>query len=519
MSMVRSVWAALGIVGTAVLVLVALGAPLLGAHASGSGLAAPTGPRATPSHATLSPLAKSEARPSAALPIWSSVNVTDNYTAPTAPPIWVNFTVTTYGVPLNVFNLTLGISITAGDPSTLISNTSVAVVNGQASYSIPFDYFGIGGYITLPQSNYTFIVWSTVNATIAGNPAAQTNQSNPLTVATMLVDNPDLVYTNTISVYNTLPIQVNFSFTLNASNSGISDDANNVTVGLLFEYTTGSNLGPAVLANETLPFSASGAYQVTINDSVLGVIGYNGGDYPAGAYAIIPWATVINSANTSFPSRSVEAERQITFSATLPTVQVVAPLPTTSGLQVGQNVTVVGAYSGNFITGATITITSQASNSVVYTQGIFVPGGGAKTGFGVWVPGSPGLYTVTVSVTVPYASSVSASVTNVSVAAAGSGGSGTVYLNTTTWHNTSLLGGLSQGTAAAVLLVVGLVIGMIVALALGRMMWSSPKPAGAQPWSASKGGTGGANECPVCHQSFKTPEELAEHSKQAHGMS
>jgi len=109
----------------------------------------------------------------------------------------------------------------------------------------------------------------------------------------------------------------------------------------------------------------------------------------------------------------------------------------------------------------------------------------------------------------------------VTVAAASSntgGGGGLTYVNTTNWHNASLLGGLSPGVASALLLVVGLIIGMIVALALGRMMWGGGKPASAQPWSGSKSGTGGANECPVCKQTFDTPEALKDHQKQAHGM-
>ncbi|HXQ94334.1 MAG TPA: hypothetical protein VN864_04100, partial [Thermoplasmata archaeon] len=66
---------------------------------------------------------------------------------------------------------------------------------------------------------------------------------------------------------------------------------------------------------------------------------------------------------------------------------------------------------------------------------------------------------------------------------------------------------------AALLLVVGLIIGMIVALALGRAMWGTPKTTPAQAWQSKP-----TNECSVCHQTFATDAELKEHQKSAHGM-
>jgi hypothetical protein len=91
-----------------------------------------------------------------------------------------------------------------------------------------------------------------------------------------------------------------------------------------------------------------------------------------------------------------------------------------------------------------------------------------------------------------------------------------VYYNNATFHNTTLIPGLSSGAAGTLLLVVGLIVGMLVATVVSRLVWGGAKPAAAaQPWS-QQAATG--NVCSVCGKSFATPEELAAHSKSEHGM-
>ncbi|HEV2317387.1 MAG TPA: hypothetical protein VGV89_07430 [Thermoplasmata archaeon] len=523
--MVRSRWAVLGLIGTAALVLLGLGTALAGLPShSGELRAAPVGPAAAP-HALVSHASPATVRGAAPLPVpWINVTITNTLPASAAPPITLNFTINVTGVPISPKNESATILITAGPSATLIGSHGVAITAGQANYSVVMDYLYIGGESPMPTSTYVFNVsvsaWN--NLIAPGNPGAPggtaiknyTTQS----MATMLVDNPGISITSTIAVYDTLPIQVNFLTSFDPANSGIVANAMNMTIVFTFAYTVTG----AELINLTLPFNASGGYAVTINASNLAILNYNNGVYASGvgsdSYAITASITAQNSSDPSFPTRTVEAQDVVLFTTNTPTVSILSPTNKTTGLYVGNNVTITTGYQGDFVTGANVTVTPAGGGQAVYTQGIFTPGPGGHASAVLWVPGLAGKYTITAQILTPYGS-FSSTNTNVTIlAASANSGSGISYVNSTTWHNASLLGGLSPGVASALLLVVGLVIGMIVALALGRMMWASGKPAGAQPWSASKGGAGGANECSVCHQTFGTPEELKDHQKQAHGM-
>ena len=519
MTMLTSRRAAWGLIATAVFVIVAFGVPLAASGGHGLATHAPVG-AATPEHAAPSVLA--HANPNVGY--FVNVTITNNYTGPVTPPVVINYPRVVSGVPLDPANVSVGYSVTAGTPAQVINTGSMPVVAGQASYSVPLDYYAIGGYITLPTDNYSFQLTATISDPNIAPAGSMSNVSNDLNISTLIVVNPDVVFSQVLPVYDTLPIQVNFSATVAAANSGIVANAANVSVGLSFSIVDGNIIGydaynnpiwsPIIVGNVSLPFSASGDYSITINASFLATTNTLDGQLPSGSYAITPYMTVVNSAVSGFPQRSVQAQTVIQFSPNVPTLSVVGPVNTTTGLVAGKNVTIAVFYSGDYVTSAVIKVFNQASGGLSYTQGVFSPGNGAHAATATWVPGSAGLYTIDLIITASYLTgSMTASITNVQVVAAPPAGSQITYVNTTTWHNTSLFGGLSQGTASALLLVVGLVIGMIVALALGRMMWGSSKPASPQPWSAKP-----TNECTVCHQSFATPQELAEHSKQAHGM-
>jgi hypothetical protein len=452
----------------------------------------------------------------------TNVTITNALPATVTPPVVLNYTIAVTGVPLNAANVTVDIATWAGSPTaTEISDNVEPFVTGQASYSVSLDFYALGGYIKLPTSNYTFVITSTISdPNIA--PAGTFANSSSINTSTLIVDNPAVAFTGVVPIYSTMGLAVSFNTSFDPANSGIVANAANVTVGITFSYLEGTCVSysptsgcgayaPMIVANETLPFSAHGAYSVVINASFIAPIGLLGGSLPAGSYAITPSITVLNSANPAFPQRTVQAQGITTFAPTLPVGQIAAPLNTSTGLVVGSNVTISVGYLGSHITNAVVTVTNQSSSNVVYTQGVYVPGTSPHAVAVTWVPGAAGSYTVALTLSTAYAPAVVVQVTNVVVHAVGAAQVTTIE----TWHNTSILGGLSPGAAAAVLLVVGLVIGMIVALALGRMMWGTGKSSPAQPWSAAKP----ANECTVCHQSFATPQELADHAKQAHGMS
>jgi hypothetical protein len=413
-----------------------------------------------------------------------NVTITNTIASPATPPITLNFTLGVTGIPINEDNETITLVITAGASNTAIGTHSIAVVTAQASYSIVMDYLYLGGESPMPTSNYLFTVnVKAFNNLIApgslGNPSSPVTNTTNTSVATVVVDNPSVSITSTIPVYDTLPIQVNFQTSFDPANSGIAANAANLTVVFTFAYTvTGGEL-----INMTLPYNASGGYAVTIDATSLATLNYNNGVYATGhssdSYAITAFITAANSSKASFPTRTVQAQDVILFTTNTPTVSIVSPTNSTTGLYVGTNVSIAVGYAGDFVTGANVTVTPAAGGAAVYTQGIFSPGHGAHAASVNWVPGATGKYTVTATILTPYGTFTSQN-NNVSVAAnpnTGNGGGGALtYVNTTNWHNASLLGGLSPGVASAVLLVVGLIIGMIVALALGRAMWGALSP-------------------------------------------
>jgi len=226
---------------------------------------------------------------------------------------------------------------------------------------------------------------------------------------------------------------------------------------------------------------------------------------PDDQYQILAWVTINNGvSNATFGTETTGYLITSSQDATL-----LSPSPLSS-ISTG-NVTVGINYSGSYLGGVNITIYqgTDTTGKVVYTQGLFVPGAGehvvvAST---VWYATTPGSYLAVISVTAPYGTSTFP--TPLTVIPAGQ----TVFQNSSSYTNSSLIPGLSPAVGGTLLLVIGLIVGMIVALALGRAMWGGMKPAPAQPWQAKA-----SNECSVCHQSFATEAELKDHQKTAHGM-
>ncbi len=152
-----------------------------------------------------------------------------------------------------------------------------------------------------------------------------------------------------------------------------------------------------------------------------------------------------------------------------------------------------------------------AAGAVIFTTNL--AWNGSKVTTAVWTEATQGVYPYTLTVFTAYGGFNSTGSVSLLPTT-------TTYTNTTSWTNTTLWGNLSPGTAGTILLIAGLLIGMIVALAVGRMVWGGPKaPGPAQPWTDKKSETmPAANTCSVCGRSFDTPEELAAHSKSEHGM-
>ncbi|MGA7923283.1 MAG: C2H2-type zinc finger protein, partial [Thermoplasmata archaeon] len=183
------------------------------------------------------------------------------------------------------------------------------------------------------------------------------------------------------------------------------------------------------------------------------------------------------------------------------------------------NVTITAVYTGSYLLSANVTVTTS-SGAVAFSAGVLqncptTPGSPTvctRTVSVTWVPGSGGMYSITMTLR----NAANQTATANGTASVNATGSATV--TTQHWTNSTLISGLNPGAAAAILLVVGLIIGLLVALVLGRSMWASPKATPAQPWQQTTTTTAGTHECSVCHQTFPTEEELQEHAKTAHGM-
>jgi hypothetical protein len=175
------------------------------------------------------------------------------------------------------------------------------------------------------------------------------------------------------------------------------------------------------------------------------------------------------------------------FIGTDATILLIAPQGIAPTLYIG-NVTFATLYSGQYISGANLTVFSS-SGVVVFTALMtqLTPGVPATA---VWPATSPGVYTVVVEMTRTSGGPVYAN----STLTLQNPTSGLVYQNSSTYHNVTLLGSLSPAVAGTILLLVGLIVGMIVALLVGRMMWGGSKPQEApQAWQpgSQPGGSGG----------------------------
>jgi Domain of unknown function (DUF4397) len=313
--------------------------------------------------------------------------------------------------------------------------------------------------------------------------------------------------TNAPTTYWLLPYTVNW--TIAPTNVTIGPSTTWMSVGIEDIVGAGTCVPDCPLVANISMNSAivagTNSYSLQLTTAALTAGGYNGGVLPADQFLLQVWVTVDNGVSNV----STAGVREPYLVPATPTAGFIAPIaniPVSTG-----NVTVGVNYTGNYITGAQLSIFqgTGTTGKLVYSQGLYVPGGGAvKVISSVpWIVATPGQYYELLNLSTPYgAFSFNSMVT---VIAAGQ----TVYQNQSSWSNSTAFGGTSPGTIAAALLVVGLIIGMIVALALGRAMWGSPKTAPAQAWQSKPG-----NECSVCHQTFATEAELKEHAKTAHGM-
>ncbi len=149
------------------------------------------------------------------------------------------------------------------------------------------------------------------------------------------------------------------------------------------------------------------------------------------------------------------------------TISILSPAGQTPSLLTG-NVTFATFYQGDYISGANLTVylgTVPVFTAVMTQLEAGVPA------TSVWDATAAGTYSIVVAMTRTSGGPVYDNITLTIASSA----STTVYINSSTYHNVTLLGSLSPAVAGTILLLVGLIVGMIVALLVGRMMWGGSK--------------------------------------------
>jgi hypothetical protein len=278
---------------------------------------------------------------------------------------------------------------------------------------------------------------------------------------------------------------------------------------------------------DSLLVNNTDSYTYTLTVANMTIQNYNSGtlpyatEYSVAVYVNMSTSPYVNGTTTGSVGQGGSTQ-DIYLQTYLPTVTLVSPLANV-GISTG-NVSIVVSYSGDFVSGATVDIyLGTSTGQLVYSAGVAQAGIGPHVGSAAadWRPTLPGTYTAVVNLSGPYGYSLTSF--PLTVVPAGTN----VYVNTSSYHNSSLIGGLSAGASATLFLVIGLIVGMVVALLLARMVWGgTPSTKPPEPWAAKPAektppdqANLKANECPVCHQQFGSAAELAEHQKKDHGSS
>ena len=225
-----------------------------------------------------------------------------------------------------------------------------------------------------------------------------------------------------------------------------------------------------------------------------------------------------NVTTTSDVSPFISHGTNITISTT-PGSRLIFGLPTET-LNFGpaaalQTYNMSATYTGQYVGRVALTVYSasevRGTRSVLLSANLAQVNG--KPAYALWYEPRGGVYPYTLQLFTPYdvlTTSGVLAVTNTS----------SVYYNTTNYDPQGI-GGLSPAASAAMLLVVGLVVGFLVMFAVSRWMRPPSGEAAPKQWSGTSGtppAAGGAQTCTFCGRSFPTPEELAAHAKSEHGV-
>jgi hypothetical protein len=326
-----------------------------------------------------------------------------------------------------------------------------------------------------------------------------------------------------VSPFIVLPLNVTWTETeVNATITGINPSNTSYSGGNLTMYLN-ITVGSAALVAFSGMYNGSSAaatctsayvcsfYQVITTGEILGTLGLTGADQmPSGGYAFTLTTLAVNQSQTS-PVITSSAVGTSTNLAPHPAFgDFLSPLGTVAA----GALTIAGNFSGSYLTSATVTVVNSTGGEV-FSSGVFSSAPNREFAFAVpWTVTIAGTYKMTLTLVEQWgAESNFTSSVNVT----------STVTSTHTYSNSTWgIPGFGPGGTAAVLVTLGVIIGILVMALVGRSLWGGAKPGPAQPWTGEKPamtpGPGGTFECSVCHQTFPTEDALKDHAKSQHGI-
>lgn len=291
-----------------------------------------------------------------------------------------------------------------------------------------------------------------------------------------------LVQTFSIAVTNAPITATNTLITVNIIDETLT--AETASFGLGPVYVSTSYLtGVANTVNYSFPINS---VAMTCSDPICVFWASEGlSPSPTDVYAINITASVAGAGAPTNGTDAMGYFQQSFYAIFTPlSANLAAPIP--GVIITPGNVTVSVAFAGSFISAVVLDIYSP-TGALVFSQSFSVSGGNAT-----WVVTSPGTYLAVVLVTTNYINPVTNSTQTPFYANLTVTHVPRIYVNSTQYSNSTLIPGLSAAGAGTLLLVLGLVVGMIVALLLGRAVWGGKKEQQPpQQWESGQGQTGG----------------------------
>jgi hypothetical protein len=334
-----------------------------------------------------------------------------------------------------------------------------------------------------------------------------------VTTAYLTVNNiPNRYNQVPLEVNFTISVQVNISGTLTWENGSLSSSTTQLYLNIQDAVTSymQSNVSIAVVTGQT-------SYSIWISDQNLSCPAIDPtchsitDPYYVSVTAVVDLSGAPFDATVSVVSSSLATpDGFLTFAFITVPVTLTPLSPLSSAVPLG-NLTLSATYTGQYVFIANVTVFSPSNHGLAIFYANMLKTAQGNPASAVWSPASPGAYPISYVLITIYGLTIyhNSTLTVQTV------GGGLVYSNTTNWHNGTGVLGLSAAVGGTTLLLVGLIVGMIVAFLLGRAVTSRAPAQPAQPWS---GTTPAANTCSTCGRSFATPEELAAHAKSEHGM-